>query len=86
MFELGIHKNTLVICNERIDNSTVKKESYKDKNICVLQISNGDLWIADTTNPTLGLCLILPGNSSPVFILLPQDISLRIMNNKIIQS
>ncbi len=74
-------KNTVVICNGGINISTVKKESYKDKNICMLQISNGDLWVANMTNPTLELGLIFPGNSSLVFIHFPWDNSLHILNS-----
>jgi hypothetical protein len=59
--------------------STVKDDLYIDKNIHVFQISNLDLWVIDTKNPSLGLRLILPGQSSPVFIRLPQSKSLGIM-------
>ena len=61
--------------------SIVKDDTYMDKNIHVLQISNLDLWVSDTKNPSLGLCLILPGQSSPVFIHLPRSKSLGIMSN-----
>jgi hypothetical protein len=61
--------------------STVKDNLYIDKNIHVLQISNLDLWDSDTKNPSLGLHLFLPGQSSPVFIRLPQSKSLGIMSN-----
>ncbi len=60
---------------------TVKEDIYTDKNIHILQISNLDLWISDTKNLLLGLRLILPGQSSPVFIYLPQSKSLGIMSN-----
>ncbi len=46
-----------------------------------LQIRDGDLWVADTTNASIGLCFILPGESSPVFICLPRDESLGVTNN-----
>ncbi len=49
----------------------------------MLQISKRDLRAADTTNPTMGLCFILAGDSSPLFIHLPQDNSIRITNNGI---
>jgi hypothetical protein len=61
--------------------STVKDDLYTDKNIHVLQISNLDLWVSDMENPSFGLCLILPGQSSPVFIHLPRSKSLGIMSN-----
>jgi hypothetical protein len=49
--------------------STFKDNLYTDKNIHVRQILNLDLWVSDTKNPSLGLRLILPGQSSLVFIL-----------------
>jgi hypothetical protein len=61
--------------------STVKDNLYTNKNIHVLQISNLDLWISSTKNTSLGLRLILPGQSSPVFIPLPWSKSLGIMHN-----
>ena len=61
--------------------STVKDDLYTNKNIHILQISNLDLWVSDTKNPSLGLRLILPGQSSPVFIHLPRSKSLGIMSN-----
>jgi hypothetical protein len=61
--------------------STVKDDLYTDKNIHVLQISNLDLWVSDTKNPSLGLRIILPDQSSSVFIHLPQSKSLGIMSN-----
>ncbi len=46
-------------------------------------VCDGDLWVADTANASIGLNFILPGESSPVFIHLPipRDESLSIMNN-----
>jgi hypothetical protein len=61
--------------------STVKDNLYTNNNIHVLQISNLDLWVSSTKNPSLGLRLILPDQSSPVFIPLPQSKSLGIMRN-----
>jgi hypothetical protein len=68
--------NNVVICDGGQFMSTVKDNLYTDKNIHVLQISNLDLWVSDTKNPSLGLGLILPGQSSPVFIRLPRSKSL----------
>jgi hypothetical protein len=73
--------NNVVICNGGQYMSTVKDDLYTDKNIHALQISNLDLWVSDTKNPSLGLRLILPGQSSPVFIRLPRSKSLGIMSN-----
>ncbi len=74
-------KNTVVICNRGKEICTVKEGLHNNINICMLKISSGDLWVADTVNPTIGLCMILQGKSSPVLIRLPQNISLRIMSN-----
>jgi hypothetical protein len=46
-----------------------------------LWIRDGDLWVADTANASIGLRFILPGESLPVFIRLLRDESLGIMNN-----
>jgi hypothetical protein len=73
--------NNVVIHDRGQYMSIVKDDTYMDKNIHVLQISNLDLWVSDTKNPSLGLCLILPGQSSPVFIRLPWNKSLGIMSN-----
>jgi hypothetical protein len=51
------------------------------KSVPYLQIRDGDLWVADTVNASIGLHFILPGESLPVFIHLPRDESLGIMNN-----
>jgi hypothetical protein len=61
--------------------STVKDNLYTDENIHVLQVSNLDLWVTDTKNSSIGLYLILPGQSCPVFIHLPRSKSLGIMSN-----
>ncbi len=61
--------------------SNVKDNLYTDENIHVLQISNYDLWVTNMKNPSIGLRLILPGQSCPVFIHLPRSKSLGIMSN-----
>jgi hypothetical protein len=72
--------NNVVICDGGQYMSTVKDNLYTNKNIHDLQISNLDSWVSDTKNPSLGLCLVLPGQSSPVFIRLPWSKSLGIMS------
>jgi hypothetical protein len=47
----------------------------------VLHLRNGDLWIADTGNATLGLCFTFPSDKMPVFIQLPRNESQGIMND-----
>jgi hypothetical protein len=61
--------------------STVKEDLYTDEDIHVLQISNLDLWVTNTKNPSIGLRLILPGQSCPVFISLPWSKLLGILSN-----
>ena len=73
--------NNVVICDGGNLTSTVSDKLRKDRNIHVLKISNSDLWVADTKNHSIGLRLIMPGQSSPVFIRLPRKMSLRIMSN-----
>ncbi len=57
------------------------KKTSVFKSVHYLRIRDGDLWVADTANASIGLRFILPGESSPVFIRLPRDESLGIMNN-----
>ncbi len=59
--------NNVFICDGGQFVSTVKDDLNTDKNIHALQISNLDLLVSDTKNPSLGLGLILPGQSSPIF-------------------
>jgi hypothetical protein len=73
--------NNVVTCDRGEYMSTVKDNVYTGENIHVLQISNLDLWVADTKNPSIRLHLILPGQSYPVFIHLPWSKSLGIMSN-----
>jgi hypothetical protein len=63
--------NNVVICDGGEYISTVKDDLYSNDNIHLLQILNFDLWVTDTKNPSIGLRLILPGQSWPVFIRLP---------------
>ncbi len=72
-------KNNLVVFDRGESVSTINKEIHTDKNIHILCISKLDLWVADTKNCALGLHLILPGESFPVFIHLPWTKSLGIM-------
>jgi hypothetical protein len=63
--------NNVVICDGGEYMSTVKDNLYTNENIHMLQISNLDLWVTNTKNPSIGLHLILPGQSCPDFIRLP---------------
>jgi hypothetical protein len=75
-----IRKN-IVVCNGGDTTSNAIKNTSAFKSVHNLQIHDGDLWVADTANASIGLCFILPGESLPVFIPLPRDESLGIMNN-----
>jgi hypothetical protein len=55
--------NNVVVCDGGEYMSTVKDDLYTGKNIHVLQISNLDLWVTGTKNPSIELRLILPGQS-----------------------
>ena len=73
--------NNVVICDGGKLTSTVSDKLHTDRNIHVLKISHSDLWVTDTKNHSIGLRLIMPGQSCPVFIRLPRKISLSIMSN-----
>jgi hypothetical protein len=75
-----IRKN-IVVCNGGDTTSNAIKNTLALNSVHYLQICDGDLWVADTANASIGLCFVLPGESSPVFICLPRDESLGIMNN-----
>jgi hypothetical protein len=72
----------VVVCDGGDTTSKAIRKNSSVSNIHSLRIINGDLWVADTTNASIGLRLILPGvTSSSVFICLPRGASLDIMNN-----
>ncbi len=70
-----IRKNT-VICDGGDTTSNAIKNTSAFKRVHYLWIRDGDLWVADTANASIGLHFILPGGSSPVFICLTRDESL----------
>ncbi len=75
-----IRKN-IVVCNGGDTTSDAIKNILAFKSVHYLRIRDGDLWVADTANASIGLHFILPGESSPVFICLPREESLGIINN-----
>ncbi len=75
-----IRKN-IVVSNGGDTTSNAIKNTSTFKSVHYLRIRDGDLWVTDTVNASIGLRFILPGESSPVFICLPRDKSLGIMNN-----
>ncbi len=75
-----IRKNIAVCDGGDTTSNAIKNTSALDS-VHYLQIRDGNLLVADTANASIGLCFILPGESSPVFIHIPRDESLGIMNN-----
>lgn len=73
-------KQNVVICDGGAHTSTIDKEHVQD-DICILSVSKGDLWICDTTNPCLGLRILSPCETSPIFIRLPRQYSVSIVKN-----
>jgi hypothetical protein len=62
-----IRKNT-VVCNggDTISDAITNTSAFNS--VHYLRIRDGDIWVADTANASIGLRFILPGESSPVFI------------------
>jgi hypothetical protein len=71
----------IVVCDggDAIDDDIQPESSSSD--VHDLRIRDGDLWIADTVNATLGLRFISPGETTPVFLRLPRIEALGIMND-----
>jgi len=74
-------KRYIVVCDggDTIDDAIHQDSS--SNNVHLLRIRDGDLWIADTVNASLGLRFILPDETSPVFLRLPRTDALAIMND-----
>ena len=75
-------KRRIVVCDggDTADDG-INTDTSSSTNVHLLRIRDGDLWIADTVNATLGLRFISPGEKTPVFIRLPRIDSLSIMND-----
>ncbi len=74
-------RKNIVVCNGGDTTSNTLANTPAFNSVHYLQIRDGDLWVADTANASIGLRFILPGESLLVFICLPRDESLGIMNN-----
>ena len=74
-------KHHIVVCDggDTIDDAIQPDITRSD--VQVLRIRNGDLWVADTGNATLGLRFTSPSDKMPTFIRLPRNDSLGIMNH-----
>ena len=74
-------KRHIVVCDggDTVDDGIHPDSS--NPNVHLLRIRDGDLWIADTTNATLGLRFVSPGETTPVFLRLPRIEALDIMKD-----
>jgi hypothetical protein len=74
-------RRNLVVCDEVDTTDDAIQPTSSCSGIYCLRIRDGDLWVADTINASLGLRFIWPGETLPVFIRLPRNESLGIMND-----
>jgi hypothetical protein len=72
----------IVVCDGGDMTDDAIQPNLSCRGIYCLRIRDGDLWVADTINASLSLRFIWPGETLPVFIRLPRNESLGIMNNK----
>jgi hypothetical protein len=73
-----IRKNS-VVCDGGATESDALKSKY---GIIYLRIREGDLWVCDTINASIGLRYrVKDGDNSPVFIRLPREESINIMKD-----
>ncbi len=70
-------KNNIVVCNGGNDHKRVLSPPLNTTWHC-LRICNGNLWVADTVNPHIGL-YFSHHDGSPIFVRLPRVDSLNIM-------
>ena len=69
----------IVVCDGgKTDNDGIRP---LEKDIYCLKIRNGDLWVADTLNASLGLHHIPTSDIFSTFIHLPRNESLQILSN-----
>jgi hypothetical protein len=74
-------RREIVVCDEGDTNDDAIQQDSSNSNVKFLCIHDDDLWVADMINATLGLHFISPGETTPVFIRLPRNESLGIMND-----
>ena len=74
-------RRNIVVCDGGDTTDDAIQPNSSCSGIYCLCICDGDLWVADTINASLGLRFIWPGETSPVFIRLPRNESLGIMND-----
>ncbi len=61
-------RREIVVCDGGDTNDDAIQHDSSNSNVKFLCIRDGDLWVADTINATLGLRFISPGETTPVFI------------------
>ncbi len=76
----SIRRNIVVCDGDDTTDDAIQPNSSCSGIYCFC-IHDGNLWVADTINASLGLCFIWPGETLPVFIQLPRNESLGIMND-----
>jgi hypothetical protein len=74
-------RRNIVVCDGGDTTDDAIQPNSSCSGIYCLCIRDGDLWVADTINASLDLGFIWPGETSPVFIRLPRNESLGIMND-----
>jgi hypothetical protein len=74
-------KHHIVVCDGGDTIHDAIQTDVIGSDIQVLRIRNGDLWVADTGNATLGLRFNSPGDKVPIFVRLPRNDSLNIIND-----
>ncbi len=74
-------RRNIVVCDGGDTSDDAIQPNSSCSGIYCLCIRDGNLWVADMINASLGLHFIWPGETSPVFIQLPRNESLGIMND-----
>ena len=74
-------RRNIVVCDGGDTTDDAIQPNSSCSSIYCLRICDGNLWVADTINASLGLRFIWPGETLPVFIQLPRNESLGIMND-----
>ncbi len=61
-------RRNIVVCNGGDTTDDAIQPNSSCSSIYIFCICDGNLWVADTINASLGLCFIWPGETLPVFI------------------
>jgi hypothetical protein len=74
-------RRNIVVCDGGDTTDDAIQPNSSCSGVYCLHIHDGDLWVADRINASLGLRFIWPGETLPIFIGLPRNESLGIMND-----